>query len=78
MAFEGYLFGACKKSNWVVHAFVVMSNHCDLAVETRRALAGRSETGRTASYPNNASNFFASSGVSTPTLGSDVTSIAME
>ena len=33
-AFEACLFEACAKSNWVLHAFVVMSNHFHLALET--------------------------------------------
>jgi putative transposase len=33
-AFETCLFEACAQSNWVLHAFVVMSNHYHLAVET--------------------------------------------
>jgi REP element-mobilizing transposase RayT len=33
-AFESCLFEACAKSNWVLHAFVVMSNHYHLALET--------------------------------------------
>ncbi len=33
-AFETGLFEACAKSNWVLHAFVIMSNHYHLAVET--------------------------------------------
>src|ERR1035437_3443927 len=33
-AFEACLFEACAKSNWVLHAFVVMSNHYHLALET--------------------------------------------
>lgn len=33
-AFEACLFEACEKSNWVLHAFVVMSNHYHLALET--------------------------------------------
>ena len=33
-AFEACLFEACGKSGWVLHAFVVMSNHYHLAVET--------------------------------------------
>jgi REP element-mobilizing transposase RayT len=33
-AFEACLFEACAKSQWVLHAFVVMSNHYHLAVET--------------------------------------------
>jgi REP element-mobilizing transposase RayT len=34
LAFEACLFTACAKSNWVLHAFVLMSNHYHLAVET--------------------------------------------
>lgn len=33
-AFEACLFEACTKSNWVLHAAVVMSNHYHLALET--------------------------------------------
>jgi len=33
-AFESCLFEACTKSNWVLHAYVVMSNHYHLALET--------------------------------------------
>jgi putative transposase len=33
-AFERCLFEACAKSEWLLHAFVVMSNHFHLAVET--------------------------------------------
>lgn len=33
-AFESCLFEACTKSDWVLHAFVVMSNHYHLALET--------------------------------------------
>ena len=33
-AFEGCLFEACEKSGWVLHAFVLMSNHYHLALET--------------------------------------------
>jgi REP element-mobilizing transposase RayT len=33
-AFETCLFEACAKSGWLLHAFVVMSNHYHLAVET--------------------------------------------
>jgi REP element-mobilizing transposase RayT len=33
-AFEACLFEACEKSNWLLHAFVLMSNHYHLAVET--------------------------------------------
>ncbi len=33
-AFESCLFEACGKSNWVLHAYVVMSNHYHLALET--------------------------------------------
>ncbi|MEO6002339.1 MAG: transposase [Opitutus sp.] len=34
LAFETCLFEACEKSNWQLHAFVVMSNHYHLAIET--------------------------------------------
>jgi REP element-mobilizing transposase RayT len=33
-AFEECLFEACKKSNWTLHAFVLMCNHFHLALET--------------------------------------------
>jgi putative transposase len=33
-AFESCLFEACGKSGWVLHAFVLMSNHYHLALET--------------------------------------------
>lgn len=33
-AFEACLFEACAKSNWVLHAHVLMSNHYHLALET--------------------------------------------
>jgi putative transposase len=33
-AFVACLFEACTKSNWVLHAFVVMRNHYHLALET--------------------------------------------
>ncbi len=33
-AFEACLFEACSKSDWVLHAYVLMSNHYHLAVET--------------------------------------------
>jgi putative transposase len=33
-AFEGCLFEACEKSGWLLHAFVLMSNHYHLAIET--------------------------------------------
>jgi REP element-mobilizing transposase RayT len=33
-AFEECLFAACLRSQWVLHAYVVMSNHFHLAVET--------------------------------------------
>ena len=33
-AFEGCLFEACEKSDWVLHAYVLMGNHYHLAVET--------------------------------------------
>ena len=32
--FERCLFEACTKSEWLLHAFVIMRNHCHLAVET--------------------------------------------
>lgn len=34
MAFESCLFEACAKSGWVLHAYVLMSNHYHLALET--------------------------------------------
>ncbi len=36
-AFEKCLFEACEKSEWVLHAFVVMGNHYHLAIETPKA-----------------------------------------
>ena len=33
-AFEACLFEACARSEWVLHAFVIMRNHYHLAVET--------------------------------------------
>ena len=33
-AFEACLFEACQKSGWVLHAYVLMSNHYHLALET--------------------------------------------
>jgi REP element-mobilizing transposase RayT len=33
-AFEACLFEACEKSDWVLHAYVLMSNHYHLALET--------------------------------------------
>jgi putative transposase len=33
-AFETCLFEACEKSDWVLHAFVIMRNHYHLALET--------------------------------------------
>ena len=33
-AFESCLFEACAKSGWLLHAYVLMSNHYHLAVET--------------------------------------------
>ena len=33
-AFERTLFAACEKSGWLLHAYVIMSNHFHLAVET--------------------------------------------
>jgi REP element-mobilizing transposase RayT len=33
-AFEACLFEVCGKSNWLLHAYVLMSNHYHLAVET--------------------------------------------
>jgi putative transposase len=33
-AFEACLFEVCRKSGWVLHAFVLMGNHYHLAVET--------------------------------------------
>lgn len=33
-AFESCLFEACEKSGWLLHAFVLMSNHYHLALET--------------------------------------------
>jgi len=36
-AFEGCLFEACEKSEWVLHAYALMGNHYHLAVETPQA-----------------------------------------
>lgn len=36
-AFERALFEACEKCGWVVHAYVLMSNHYHLALETPEA-----------------------------------------
>lgn len=36
-AFESCLFEACRKSGWVLHAFVIMRNHYHLALETPEA-----------------------------------------
>jgi REP element-mobilizing transposase RayT len=36
-AFERTLFEACEKCGWVVHAYVLMSNHYHLALETPEA-----------------------------------------
>jgi REP element-mobilizing transposase RayT len=33
-AFEACLFEACTRSNWILHAYVLMSNHYHLALET--------------------------------------------
>ena len=33
-AFEACVFGACERSGWLLHAFVIMGNHYHLAVET--------------------------------------------
>src|SRR5438105_8111243 len=33
-AFETCLFECCRRSQWLLHAFVVMSNHYHLALET--------------------------------------------
>ncbi|MBK8475737.1 MAG: transposase [Opitutaceae bacterium] len=33
-AFEACLFEACEKSAWKLHAFVIMTNHYHLALET--------------------------------------------
>src|SRR5580698_5881166 len=33
-AFESCLFEACRKSAWILHALVVMTNHFHLGVET--------------------------------------------
>ena len=33
VAFERCAFGACEKSGWLLHAFVVMRNHDHLAIE---------------------------------------------
>jgi putative transposase len=36
-AFERALFEACEKCGWIVHAYVLMSNHYHLALETPEA-----------------------------------------
>ena len=36
-AFENALFEACVKCGWKIHAYVMMSNHFDLAVQTPEA-----------------------------------------
>jgi REP element-mobilizing transposase RayT len=36
-AFEACLFEACEKSNWILHAFIVMRNHYHLELETPEA-----------------------------------------
>ena len=33
-AFESCLFEVCERSQWLLHAFVIMSNHFYLALET--------------------------------------------
>ena len=33
-AFESCLFEVCERSQWLLHAFVIMSNHFHLALET--------------------------------------------
>src|SRR5688572_15957094 len=33
-AFENCLFQTCRRSNWLLHAFVIMGNHFHLALET--------------------------------------------
>ena len=38
-AFEKTLFAACAKCGWVLHAYVIMSNHYHMAVETPEAYA---------------------------------------
>ena len=35
-AFEACVFAACAKSQWVLHAFVIMGNHYHLALESKR------------------------------------------
>ena len=35
-AFESCLFEGCAKSDWLLHAYVLMSNHYHLALETPR------------------------------------------
>ncbi|MEO7797019.1 MAG: transposase [Opitutaceae bacterium] len=40
-AFERCLFEGCRKSGWVLHAFVIMRNHYHLAVETPQGAAKR-------------------------------------
>jgi REP element-mobilizing transposase RayT len=43
-AFEACLFAACERSEWLLRAFVIMSNHFHLALQTPRGnlVAGRS------------------------------------
>jgi len=36
-AFEQCLFEACARSDWLLHAYVVMGNHYHLALETPQA-----------------------------------------
>jgi REP element-mobilizing transposase RayT len=36
-AFESCLFEVCERSQWLLHAFVIMSNHFHLALETASA-----------------------------------------
>jgi len=38
-AFEECLFEACEKTGWRLHAYVVMSNHYHLALETPHAMS---------------------------------------
>ena len=37
-AFEKTLFEACAKCGWLLHAYVIISNHYHLAVETEYAI----------------------------------------
>jgi len=49
-AFEAGVFEACAKSGWGLHAYVLMSNHYHLALETPQGnlVAGNRERGQAA------------------------------